>query len=167
MFDYPHALKSRGTRTLIYWLDLALVLLLDQASKAAIRHWLAVGDGAPLIPGVMRLLHVENTGAAFSLGQGGGALFVVIACVVLIVTCVMVWQKELPTSLVIALACVAGGGLGNMVDRVIYGSVMDFFATTFIDFPVFNVADVFVTVGVVVAVVLYWIWDTRQERKAK
>ena len=59
---------------------------------------------------------------------------------------------------------VAGGGAGNAIDRVALGAVTDFFKTTFVDFAVFNVADIFVTCGVVLAVVLYWRWDLARER---
>ena len=56
--------------------------------------------------------------------------------------------------LTVGLSCVAGGGIGNMIDRLVQGSVTDFLATTFIDFPVFNVADIFVTCGVAVCLLI-------------
>ena len=57
----------------------------------------------------------------------------------------------------------AGGGIGNAIDRVVAGKVTDFFATTFMDFAVFNVADIFITCGVVVAFVLWTRWDRARE----
>ena len=69
----------------------------------------------------------------------------------------------MPASLVCALGAVAGGGVGNLIDRVAAGRVTDFFCTTFIDFPVFNVADIFVTCGVVIAFALAWRWDVARE----
>lgn len=140
-----------------------LAVALDQATKAAVR--VAVPEGTrPLIPGVIDLMHVENTGAAFSLGRGAGALFIVIAVAALVV-CMMLVQKieGLPLYLVVSLGCVAGGGVGNMIDRIMKGSVTDFLATTFMDFPVFNVADIFVTVGVAITLVGYFVWDSRRE----
>ena len=62
--------------------------------------------------------------------------------------------------LVVSLACVAGGGVGNMLDRLLRGSVTDFLCTTFMDFPVFNVADILVTLGVIATLVLV----ARQDR---
>ena len=63
------------------------------------------------------------------------------------------------TALTVALGAVAGGGVGNMIDRLAQGAVTDFFRTTFVDFPVFNVADIAITCGFVVAFVLYWRQD--------
>jgi signal peptidase II len=76
-----------------------------------------------------------------------------------------VWNKpDLPMGLVVSIGLVAGGGMGNMVDRLMEGYVTDFIATRFIDFPVFNVADMCVTVGVFATVIGYWVWDSRRER---
>ena len=60
---------------------------------------------------------------------------------------------------------VAGGGLGNMIDRIMNGSVTDFLSFAFIDFPVFNVADMFVTVGIAYTLVAYWLFDSKRERE--
>ena len=105
---------------------------------------------------------MENTGAAFSIGRGATWFFVGCAVVAFVVACMLVWNNELPFPLVLSLGCVAGGGLGNMIDRVATGSVTDFLATAFIDFPVFNVADIFVTCGVVVSLVLYLRWEATE-----
>ena len=71
-----------------------------------------------------------------------------------------VWhERTMPLALACALGAVAGGGVGNLIDRVAAGGVTDFFATAFVDFPVFNVADIFVTCGVVLVLVLWWRWD--------
>lgn len=135
-------------------------VVLDQATKAWARAALA-GGPAPLVPGVMDLVLVKNTGAAFSMGEGKQWLFVLLALVI-VVGCVA-WvarEREMPLPLACALGAVVGGGVGNLIDRVVAGEVTDFFATTFISFPVFNVADVFVTCGVVLVLVLWWRWDS-------
>ena len=62
-------------------------------------------------------------------------------------------------SLTASVACVVGGGLGNMVDRLARGSVTDFIATAFIDFPVFNVADIAVTCGIAISLIGYLMWE--------
>ena len=128
----------------------AVAVILDQIGKAWVRSALPkTGDTAPFIPGVLRLLHVENTGAAFSMGEGKGFFFVAIAVAIFILALLAVWKEELSVPFALALGAVAGGGIGNMIDRLVQGSVTDFFATQFMDFPVFNVADIFVTLGVI------------------
>ncbi|NLH92346.1 MAG: signal peptidase II [Atopobium sp.] len=161
-----NCLRSRSTgRLAVFFTVASIAVLVDQATKAAIRYLLPVGSPARvLIPGVMDLWHIQNTGAAFSLWQGASPLFVLLALVVLMAALVLVAKERLPLSLVASLACVAGGGIGNMVDRLACGSVTDFLALSFIDFPVFNVADIFVTCGVIATFVGYLLWDARREK---
>lgn len=148
----------------VFWFTVILVVVADQATKAAVCHLLPVGGPArTLIPGLIDLLHVENTGAAFSIGRGASWFFVGCAAVVFGIACVFVWLNDIPLSLCCSIGAVAGGGVGNMVDRLANGSVTDFLATSFMDFPVFNVADIFVTCGVVVSLVLYLRWDTQRD----
>ena len=156
---------SRGTRVFAYWSVVVLGVLVDQAVKAAVRATLPIGQRAPLIPGVIELCHVENAGAAFSLGQGAGVFFVLFALAVLFGVLFVIGRYELPLPLVCTLSAVSAGGVGNMIDRIATGTVTDFFATTFVSFPVFNVADIFVTCGVAVSLVLYFVWETRRARE--
>ncbi len=127
----------------------------DQLVKALMRTMLADGPRT-LIPGVMDLVLVENSGAAFSLGEGATPLFVLVAlAVVAAVAYFIARTPQASLALVVSMSCVAAGGLGNMVDRLAKGTVTDFFCTTFVSFPVFNVADIFVTLGVLVTFVLF------------
>lgn len=156
---------ARVRRLALFALVAAAVVALDQLSKAAARSALVPGEPVTLVPGVMDLSLVYNTGAAFSLGEGGGPLFVLLAAAILVAGAVVAWRRaDVPLPLLLAVAAVAGGGAGNAIDRVALGAVTDFFKTTFVDFAVFNVADIFVTCGVVLAVVLYWRWDLARER---
>ena len=142
----------------------ALVAVVDQLVKVWARSALTEGVPVPFIPNVMDLCLVYNTGAAFSMGEGQGLLFVLIAAVITIGCIVLCCKEEtVPLPLSAALGCVAGGGIGNAIDRIIAGQVTDFFATTFMDFAVFNVADVFITCGVFVAFVLWCRWDRARE----
>jgi signal peptidase II len=157
--------KSRGMHIVLFWMTAILVVVLDQATKAGVDK---ITDAGPtvLIPGILNLTYVENTGAAFSIGQGGGAFFVVVAVAFLIGSLYLVWkEKELPIQLVVSIGLVAGGGMGNMIDRVMQGFVTNFLSAAFIDFPVFNVADICVTVGIFVSVIGYWIWESQRERE--
>ena len=130
-----------------------VVLLVDQLTKLAVR---AVGDAlhVTVIPGVIDFIFVRNIGAAFSMGEGHGIAFAVLALAVIIAIAVyLVRASQLAHLEVVGMA--AGGAIGNAIDRLVFGFVTDFIATTFIDFPVFNVADIGITVGVVLALIGY------------
>lgn len=141
----------------------AAVVVLDQLSKAWVRAALVPGKPVTLIPHVMDLSLVYNTGAAFSMGEGRGVLFVLICVLICVGCCVLAWrERDMPPALLTMLGCVCGGGIGNAIDRVVAGRVTDFFATTFMDFAVFNVADVFITCGVILAFILWCRWDAKR-----
>ena len=153
-------LSKRAGRLATFLTVVSLVVLVDQSTKATVRFVAPLGSPArPLIPGLLDLWHVENTGAAFSIGQGASLLFIIFALAVLIGSAWWVMCERLPLRLVVSVASVAGGGVGNMVDRLSTGSVTDFLSLRFINFPVFNVADICVTLGVIVAFILYITWD--------
>ena len=154
---------GRGARLLALCLVACLCLAADQALKAAMRDLLADGARRVLVPGVLDLVLVSNTGAAFSMGEGAGVALVAVALLVAVGALAWVARRpDMPWSVLVPLGCVVGGGLGNMVDRVAAGSVTDFLATSFVDFPVFNLADVFVTCGVVCCLVAFWRWDAAE-----
>lgn len=140
-----------------------VAVALDQLVKSLMRQMLVAGP-LEFIPGVLRLVLVENPGAAFSMGEGASGLFAFVAIGVTLASLAWVWvDAGMPLSLVLGLACVCGGGVGNLIDRVCKASVTDFLATEFIDFPVFNVADCFITCGVVIAFVAWCAYDKRRE----
>ncbi len=158
---------GRGMRTIVFWITVILVVIVDQSAKAAVEVMLASGPKT-IVPGVLDLVLVENTGAAFSFGQGAGLLFICAAVIFVAVSVFLVWRSpDMPIPLVITIGLIAGGGVGNMVDRIMKGSVTDFFATTFIDFPVFNVADICITVGIVCSFVGYMMWESRRGQEER
>lgn len=166
----PAEVRARSKRRLIMLLCVAAgVVVLDQVSKAIARATLVEGESVTLISGVIDLKLTYNTGAAFSLGEGAGPFYVLMAVVMFAFGVWLAWKRtDTPTSLVAAVACVVGGGIGNAIDRVVLGAVTDFFNPTFIDFAVFNVADSFITVGVIVAFLIWWRWDdAREDEKDK
>lgn len=126
-----------------------LIVALDQFTK-----WLTVVNiplysGVDFIPGFLSFTNVRNTGAAFSALEGQIWLFVLFF---IVFTALIVWEvvkKPIGFSGFerICLAAVYGGGLGNMIDRIRLGYVVDMIKTEFISFPVFNVADCFITCG--------------------
>ena len=161
------SIGRRGIRLTMFWLLVILVVVADQATKAAAIRVIERDGAHTLIPYLVDLELVENTGAAFSIGQGATVLFTLIAIAFLVGAVLLVWREDdMPLGLVVPVAMVAGGGVGNMIDRVVKGSVTDFLSVSFVKFPVFNVADICVTVGVVLCVIGFWLWDVRHPEDA-
>lgn len=150
------SLRPSGRWRLVVSSALFLVfLVVDQVTKALVRAEVAQGPfHASFIPGVLDLEFVANRGAAFGMGEGMGWVFVLLAVAVLAFVALYLSRAPLISPFeVVGLGMLAGGAVGNAIDRVLFGYVCDFFATTFIDFPVFNVADIGITLGVAVAAI--------------
>lgn len=131
------------------------IVAADQITKLLVVENIPLFGNVPLIPGVVRLTYVQNTGAAFSLFQGMQWLF---AILFVLLTAAIVWEyfkKPLPFTTLErwCIAAVYGGGLGNMIDRLRLGYVVDMIETEFITFPVFNVADSFITCGCILLLI--------------
>lgn len=131
-----------------------MILALDQITKSLVIRYIPLYSEVALIPGFIGLTYVRNTGAAFSSLEGMRWLFVGIFAVL---TLGILWEfprKRLPLTTLErwCVACIYGGGLGNLVDRVRLGYVVDMIQTKFINFPVFNVADCFITCGCILLV---------------
>ena len=136
---------------MVYAIAVVLVLIADQAMKL----WTtvnvapnAVGDACvELIPGFIHLTNVHNYGAAFSILQNARWPLVIITAVVVIVIIVLINREIIHTQFGCWTAVlVLGGAIGNCIDRILYGFVVDMFEFEFFSFPVFNVADIFITV---------------------
>jgi len=124
---------------------------LDQWTKYLVVEMIPMYSRVDVIPGLFHLTYVQNTGAAFSLFEGMQWLF---AIIFLAFTVLIVWEavrKTMPFSAFERWCIVAiyAGGLGNMIDRIRLGYVVDMIEVEFIRFPVFNVADCFITCGCV------------------
>ena len=129
----------------------AAIMVADQLVKAAVVANIPLYGQVDVLSGVFHLTYVRNTGAAFSSFEGMRWVFVLIF---LALTAALVWdavKKKLPFTLFErwCLAAIYGGGLGNVIDRVRLGYVVDMIEVEFIRFPVFNVADCFITCGCV------------------
>ena len=129
----------------------ALVVAADQFTKFLVLQNIPLHNTVDFIPGVLSFTYVRNYGAAFSSFQGAQWLFVIVFA---LFTAAIVWEfskKRLPFT-TFERWCIVGifaGGLGNMIDRLRLGYVVDMIETEFITFPVFNVADCFITCGAI------------------
>ena len=131
------------------------VVVLDQFTKYLTVANIDLYEKLSFIPGILRLTHVRNTGAAFSMFSGMQWLF---ALVFLFFTGLLLFEyfkKPMPFSKFErwCIAAVYGGGVGNMIDRVRWGYVVDMLETEFMEFPVFNVSDCFITCGCIALMV--------------
>lgn len=149
-----------------------VIVALDQLSKYATVTSIAMGGRVEAIPGLFHFTYVRNTGAAFSTLQGQRWLFIVIYAAFLLFFLWMILKKPLPFTKFEywCMAAILGGGLGNLVDRIRLGYVVDMICTDFITFPVFNVADCFVTCGAILLFVHLVFWNKefwRDEKKEK
>ncbi|MFC1576246.1 signal peptidase II [Candidatus Omnitrophota bacterium] len=128
------------------WLTVASVLVLDQLSKALVLRSLVPGESVEVVKNIFYLTLVHNTGAAFGIFRHQTFFFIIVSVLAVIVIAVYIKRKQ---NIIFmrdaALALVLGGALGNLVDRLRFGYVVDFF--DFRIWPVFNVADSAITIG--------------------
>lgn len=128
-----------------FWLTAAGVLILDRLSKIWIMNHIQSNDNWVLIDGILNFTYLHNRGAAFGIMQGRAGLFLVMAALV-IAAAVYYNSKYHPAPwMQYSLGLIVGGALGNLIDRLIYRSVVDFISVGW--FPVFNVADIAITCG--------------------
>ena len=147
-------MRSR-LRLLFYGLFAAFIVIADQITKLLVLKNIELHGDVKAIPGLFHLTYLQNTGAAFSSFQGMRWMFVGIFIVLTVVLLFEYFKKPLPFTTLdrFCLAAVYGGALGNVIDRIIYGYVVDMICVDFMDFPVFNVADCFITCGTIALMV--------------
>ena len=141
-------------------MDLLVILLgvlLDQMTKYLAVVYLKGQEAISLIPGVLELRYLENRGAAFGILQGGKVIFLIITPIVLLVAAYVL--VRMPDGgkygiLHFLLDCIIIGAVGNLIDRIRLDYVVDFIYIRLIDFPIFNVADMFVSIATIVGAVL-------------
>ena len=148
-----------------YVLLSALIVVLDQWYKELVSSHLGrLGATADFLPGVVQLRLVHNTGASWGILSGQTALLLAVTAVVcLAILCAILLGRPAAPLGKISFAFILGGALGNALDRFLLGYVIDMFETQFMDFPVFNVADCFITVGAV----LLCVWVLMDEKKSR
>ena len=130
---------------------IAALIVLDQLVKAYVVQNIALGEIKSWIPNLVSLTYLQNRGAAFSILQDQQVLFAVITLVV-VVGAIWYLHKHMEDAfwMVLGLTLIIAGGLGNFIDRISQGFVVDMFHLDFINFAIFNVADSYLTVGVII-----------------
>jgi len=124
-----------------------LIVGLDRLSKGWAASTLVLSEPRPLLEPVFRLTRVHNVGGAFGIFPGSGTLFIIVSSVVAVGLFIFLLKGDLRGRLLgIGLSLVLGGAIGNLIDRLDYGYVLDFFEVR--GFSIFNLADTCVTIGV-------------------
>ncbi len=134
-----------------------LALVADRVTKGIVNKKLAVGESVDVIKGVFQFLHVENTGASWGIFKGGAVFFIILALVVCAGIAVIITRIPGKTKyfrLHMALSFIVAGAVGNVIDRLQKGSVTDFLYAQFIDFPVFNVADIYIVLATIWVIIM-------------
>lgn len=135
-----------------------ILIFVDQATKYWAVSYLRPVHSMVVIEDILSFTFVQNTGAAFGILAGARTFFIVIT--IIFVIGFIVYYIKLPQGKIYALVKVAiililGGAIGNFIDRLLRGYVVDFFHVTFINFPVFNMADIFLVCGTALFMILY------------
>ena len=140
---------------LYYTLFAVAIVVVDQITKFLTVANIALYEGVPFIPGVLQLTYVQNTGAAFSSFEGQQWLFALVFAVFTVLVLWEYFKSPMPFTKLDrwCIAAIYGGALGNMIDRVRLGYVVDMIEAEFMTFPIFNVGDIFITCGCILLVI--------------
>lgn len=149
-------------RLLTYFLVFVLIILLDQFSKALLLK-IGLGNVKEFIPGFVQFKVAQNTGGAFSIFRNCPILFKIIGVVNVLIFSYLAFCPTVVLSNLtkIGCVCVLGGTVGNLIDRFFRGGVIDFLDFQFVSFAVFNLADVFIDLGVVL-ILIGWILSKKK-----
>lgn len=152
---------------MLYFVLAAGLVALDQLVKYLVSTNIPLGGSMPFLPGIMDLTYVQNTGCAFSLLEEHTWLLTLVSAVVSVALGVALAKGFFKHPLgKITLSLLLAGAVGNLIDRALYGYVVDMFRTLFMEFAVFNVADICVVVGGIAAAAYYLFLYDKLEGKA-
>lgn len=139
---------------MIYYLLALLLIGIDQFTKWQIVQNFSLYEEKVLIQDVFSLFYIQNEGAAWGIFQGKMVFFYIITVIVVGYIIYMFQQEKKKTVLMgISFSLILAGAIGNFIDRLVNGYVVDMFRLDFMNFPIFNVADVCLTVGVILMII--------------
>lgn len=146
---------------------IAVLAAIDRLTKYLIVTTVKVNGPLELIPGVLRFRYVENTGAAFSSFSDNTLLLTVVTLIIIAVCLFFLMSRKINSKFAeVCLIIIVAGGIGNIIDRIAFGYVVDFIEPLFVDFAVFNFADCCITVGAFM-LIGYEIYDLIKGRNQK
>ncbi|MFZ5944053.1 MAG: signal peptidase II [Bacillota bacterium] len=136
---------------MFYTFLIALLVVIDQLCKYTAETYLKPIETYPIIQNIFHLTYARNTGAAFSILQGKQTFLITVSLIVIIALMLYFFRniKKGNTYLNLSISLIIGGALGNLIDRIRLGYVVDFLDFILINYPIFNTADVFVVSGII------------------
>lgn len=153
-----------------YYLLFALGIAgVDQVTKYLTVASIPLSSEVSLLPGVVSLTYVRNDGAAFSAFRGMGWLFAGVFLLLTVAICYEYFRHRMPFTRFErgCIAAIYGGGLGNLIDRITRGYVVDMIQVEFVHFPIFNIADCFITCGCIALMLHLVIWNKQFWKEEK
>lgn len=142
----------------VVYLTSAIVLLIDQIVKLLIKTNMSLNEEISIIPNFFSIQYLKNTGAAFSILENQTMLLAITSIICISVIIYYLKKEEtLTTPMTLSFGLVLGGILGNLIDRIAYQGVIDFLSFKIFNynFPVFNIADIGITIGVFLLIIIY------------
>ncbi len=136
-----------------------IILVIDIISKLIVKHYFTLNEGIHIIRNFLDLTYVKNTGVAWSIFADNKYLVMIISGLIIVGIIYYIYKDKPKRNLTKwAYALILGGALGNFIDRIVYGSVTDFIDVKIFgyNYPIFNVADVFIVIGVIILVYDTW-----------
>ena len=153
---------------IIYLVLSLLFIVADQAMKVWIVSNFALHTGQEILPGIVKLFYIQNTGAAWGILAGQQFVFYIITAFGVSAILYLMFQERGKSKFSLTTySLLLAGALGNFIDRVRLGFVVDMFQFEFIDFPIFNIADICLTVGVVALFLYILIVERKKEKSGK
>ena len=131
------------------------ILIVDQGLKFWVLTHLALGQQMEIVPGFLSLTHIQNRGASWGILPGAQGLFIGISLLAVAFFSYKIYRRQASSTWInLAYACLVGGALGNLLDRLLNGYVVDMLQLDFVSFPIFNLADTALTVGVLILLLM-------------
>ena len=161
--------KSLRNKFIVMSVLIVVILVLDLVTKYVIDGMYEEGTGVSAIPGLFNIISVHNYGAAWGIFEGSQVMLIIMS---LIFLCIFIWyfivEKKKSWLFIVTFACLFAGCLGNLYDRIVFGYVRDFIQFAFWQsFPIFNFADTFLTIGVIMFIIYLLIPLFKKQGKNK
>ena len=138
-----------------------IIVVLDQISKKVVSIYVNYGESISVLGNILRITYIKNPGIAFGIQVGNKFFFTVFAIIASIIILIYLFRLKPENFWArFALASILGGAIGNLIDRIVYSKVIDFIEIRVIRWPVFNVADIAVTIGMIL-LISYVIFDNK------
>ena len=145
--------KSKFLMNFLFVLSSIIIITIDQVTKYLVNTKISLNTSIEIIPGIIFISHVKNSGAAFGVFQNRTNILIIISVIAIILIIILKIKLNLDSIFYnISLGFILGGAIGNLIDRIIFGEVVDFLHLRY--FAVFNVADSFICIGFGIVIIL-------------